>query len=76
MSHGISPQFNLKKHLDHAAEDDEPQQAESDIATQFGGDDQFAGSHDGGGDDQARTQMAQTSLPIPGGRFAWGHAGE
>src|SRR5262249_7161966 len=50
---GEAAELDLDKDLDHAGQDDEPQEAEADLSAQLGGDDELTRADDRGGHDQA-----------------------
>ncbi len=65
----VPAQLDLHEHLDHAPDQDEPQQPESGLRPGGGGGDQLAGTHDRAGNNQARAKAAENTPHRARGRF-------
>ena len=63
---GVAGQFNLGEDFDDATQQNEPEEAEVGFRTGAGGGDEFAGAHDGSGQDHAGTQVHEDALQVRG----------
>ena len=62
---GETPELDLDKDLDHATDDDQPEQHETRLRPHRSGRNQLAGTNDRAGDDQARPELPEN--PTDGG---------